>query len=221
SAADNETLRQLISDYANDILLLMEQIESLKNTLSKQKGITREIEILESFIGIARYSAVGLMIEIEEIERFPSTKKISSFFGLHPKFKQSGDKTSGIKMSKQGSAQVRAILYMVAKSALVDNRHIRKIYDRFKEQGMSHNQAMGVVMHKILRIIYGMLKSNTTYAPAYDLERQQLSVAYHRKGNDSKRSNSSSKKYKEIDLEAPISKRQRRKRKEQLSSPSS
>lgn len=221
SAADNETLRQLISDYANDILLLMEQIESLKNTLSKQKGITREIEILESFNGIARYSAVGLMIEIEEIERFPSTKKISSFFGLHPKFKQSGDKTSGIKMSKQGSAQVRAILYMVAKSALVYNGHIRKIYDRFKEQGMSHNQAMGVVMHKILRIIYGMLKSNTKYAPAYDLERQQLSVAYHRKGNDSKRSNSSSKKYKEVDLEAPISKRQRRKRKEQLSSPSS
>lgn len=221
SGADNETLRQLISGYANDIFQLMEQIEHLKNTLGKQKEITREIEILESFNGIGRYSAVGLMIEIERIDRFSSTKKMASFFGLHPKFKQSGDKTSGVRMSKQGSAEVRAILYMVAKSALIYNGHIRKIYDRFKEQGMSHNQAMGVVMHKILRIIYGMLKSNSSYVPAYDLEKQQISIAYQRKKTRDNKPVGNGTKYHEADLEAPISKRQLRKRKEQLTSPSS
>jgi transposase len=218
--ADNPALRKLISTYALDLLRLITQVEELKKDLEKQKEITREIEILESFQGIGRYSAIGLMIEIEDIQRFASTKKISSFFGVHPKFKQSGDKVIGVRMSKQGSSEVRAILYMVAKSALVYNPHIRQIYDRFKSQGMAHNEAMGVIMHKILRIIYGMLKSGSDYQPAYDLEKQQKTIEFiNQKRQQNKKDGRN--RYQQMDDEAPISKRQQRKRKEQSSSPSS
>jgi len=218
--ADNRALRKLISTYALDLLRLITQIEELKKDLEKQKEITREIEILESFQGIGRYSAIGLMIEIEDVQRFASTKKISSFFGVHPKFKQSGDKVIGVRISKQGSSEVRAILYMVAKSALVYNPHIRQIYDRFKSQGMAHNEAMGVIMHKILRIIYGMLKSGSGYQPAYDLEKQQKAIEFiNQKRQQSKKNGRN--RYQQMDNEAPISKRQLRKRKEQSSSPSS
>lgn len=217
---DNPALRKLISTYAQDLLRLVIQIDELKKDLEKQKEITKEIKILESFQGIGRYSAIGLMIEIEDIKRFDSTKKISSFFGVHPKFKQSGDKVIGVRMSKQGSSEVRAILYMVAKSALIYNPHIRQIYDRFKSQGMSHNEAMGVIMHKILRIIYGMLKSGTEYQPTYDLEKQQNAIEFiNQKRQQNKKDGRN--RYQRMDYDAPISKRQLRKRKGQSSSPSS
>ncbi len=220
SRADNQVLRNLISEYARDILTLVIQVENMKKDLEKQKEVTREIEILESFQGIGRYSAVGLMIEIEDIHRFDSSKKICSFFGVHPTFKQSGDKVIGVRMSKQGSPEVRAILYMVAKSALVYNPHIRKIYDKCKTQGMVHNKAMGVIMHKILRIIYGMLKSCSNYQPAYDLEKQQKAIEFiDRKKQQNKEDTRS--RYQREEYNAPISKRQLRKRKGQSSSPSS
>jgi transposase len=160
------------------------------------------------------------MIEIEDINRFESSKRLCSFFGVHPKFKQSGDKIAGIRMSKQGSSEMRAILYMVAKSAMVYNPHIRKIYDRFKQQGMAHNQAMGVIMHKILRIIYGMLKSKTEYVPEVDIENQQRTIASQPRTKKVQTDGKKKQRYQELSTEAPISKIELKKRKEQLSSPS-
>jgi transposase len=224
SRADNPTLRQLISVYAEDIRTLITQIEKLKKNLESQKDITQEIEILESFRGIGRYSAIGLIIEIENIFRFSSSKKLCCFFGVHPKFKQSGDKISCVRMSKQGSSDLRAVLYMVAKSAIVHNPHIRRIYDRFREQGMKYNQAMGVIMHKILRIVYGMLKSKSGYNPDYDMYRQQITAKYCTKKNSEEiieLENDKKKRFQELTIEAPISRKQLRKRKEQISSSSS
>jgi transposase len=224
SWSDNATLRQIIASYASDILNLIVQVEELKKSLETQKEITHEMQILESFRGIGRYSAIGLMIEIENISRFKNVKKLCSFFGVHPKFKQSGDKISGIRMSKAGSPEVRAVLYMVAKSALIYNPHIRKIYDRFREQGMVYNQAMGVIMHKILRIIYGMLKSKAFYDPSYDMQKQEITAKYLVNKNTKTKVETEAKnkkRYQELSIEAPISKRQVRKRKEQLTSPGS
>jgi len=219
ASVDNRVVRSIIREYAKDLNVLMEQIAELKKSLEKESNLPAEIKLLSSFPGIGTYSAIGLMIEIEDINRFSSSKKMCSFFGLHPKFKQSGDMTSGVQMSKQGSPEVRAVLFMVAKSALVFNPHIRAIYDRFRSQGMAYHQAMGVVMHKILRIVYGMLKSGNEYCPMYDQQRQQESAKY-RKGKDQKAilSCNNKRRFMTKSEEAPISKRQDRKRKEQPSS---
>ncbi len=220
SWADNASLRQIVRGYAKDIADIIQQVEGLKESLEQQKEIPTGIQTLESFPGIGRYSAIGIMIEIEDINRFESSKRLCSFFGVHPKFKQSGDKIAGIRMSKQGSSEMRAILYMVAKSALVYNPHIRRIYDRFKAQGMVHNQAMGVIMHKILRIIYGMLKSKTEYVPDVDIENQQVAIFSQRKTNKVQTDSKKKQRYQQLSTEAPISKIELKKRKEQLSSPS-
>lgn len=220
SWADNPSLRQIIRGYAKDIADIIQQVEDLKKSLEQQKEIPKGIHTIESFPGIGRYSAIGIMIEIEDINRFESSKQMCSFFGVHPKFKQSGDKTSGIRMSKQGSSEMRATLYMVAKSALLYNPHIRKIYDRFKQQGMVHNQAMGVIMHKILRIIYGMLKSQTGYIPEVDIENQQRTITSQSSTKKVQTDGIKKQRYQQLSTEAPISKIELKRRKEQLSSPS-
>jgi len=42
---------------------------------------------------------------------------------------------------------------------------------------MNRRAAIGVCMHKILRIIYGMLKNNTPFDPAIDDENQKITVS--------------------------------------------
>ena len=93
-------------------------------------------------------------------------KKIASFFGLHPVFKISGDGASGFRMSKQGRKEPRRILFMVALTAIRSNPLIREIYQDRVQQGMEKMAAIGLCMHKILRIIYVELNRYRGKTPA-------------------------------------------------------
>jgi transposase len=207
---------------ANLITSLIKQIISLTKLIDKQSKFIAdncklpEIEILKSFPGIGDYSAIGLLLNICSTEYYQSTKKLAAYFGIHPIWKQSGDGTWGMHMSKQGKKEVRNILYMVTKTAIVHNPLIKEIYARHLKKGMNKTAAIGVCMHKILRIIFGMLKNNEKFDPEKDRANSEKML------NDKKPKKLFSNKlrrYQQLDLTAPISNRQTRKRKEQEKSP--
>ncbi len=72
-------------------------------------------------------------------------------------------------MSKKGRAQPRQILYMVARSAIIHNALIKEIYINHLKMGKCKSSALGVCMHKILRIVFGMLKHQKEFDPTIDL----------------------------------------------------
>ena len=167
-----------------------------------------EVGLLSSFVGISELSAIALIIEIQTIKRFAMAKKLASFFGVHPVYKISGDGDGGFKMSKQGRTAPRQILYMIALSAIQCNPLIKEIYEKHQKQGKHNMAAMGVCMHKILRIIYGMLKNNKPFDPHIDIANRLRSV---RLKNDIPAKNTN-RRFQDYDQKAPVSRRQRKKR---------
>jgi len=129
--------------------------------------------LLTSIPGVAKQSAVQLFIEIEDVERFETSKKIVAYFGTHPMWKQSGDGTWGNHMSKKGRSEIRGVLYMCGMTAIRHDEMFKKIYSDARAVGKNHYSAMGVVMNKMLRVIYGVLKSKTKYDSAVDSKNQQ------------------------------------------------
>jgi transposase len=210
SAVDDITAN-LVTSTVKQIIRLSELIDKQSEYIADNCDLP-EIEILKSFPGIGDYSAIGLLLNICSIEYFESTKKLSAFFGLHPIWKQSGDGTWGMHMSKQGRKQVRCILYMVAKSAIVHNPYIKEIYVRQLKKGKKKKAAIGICMHKILRIVFGMLKNNEKFNPEKDRAKSEK-VLDNNKTN--KPVNNKLRRYQKLDLAAPISRRQTKKRKEQ------
>jgi transposase len=210
SAADNITGELIIS--------LVKQIISLTKLINKRSKLIAdncqlpEIELLKSFNGIGDYSAVGLILKIVSVDNFSSTKKLASFFGLHPVWKQSGDGTSGMHISKQGSREARALLYNVAFTAIRSNPLIKEIYVRHCSKGMKKIKAIVACMHKILRIIYGMLKNNEKFNPEKDKANSKKMLDNHLK---SKKVNIKLRRFQELDSDAPVSSKQYRKRKQQ------
>ena len=124
-----------------------------------------QLELFDPFKGIGIYTAIGALIEIEDVTRFASASKMSSYFGVHPVFKQSGDGSAKARMSKKGRASFRSLMYMAARNVVMYNPFFKSIYNAQRAKGMGHNQAIGVIMHKLTRIIYGMLTSNTPFDP--------------------------------------------------------
>ena len=153
------------------------------------------------------------MLNIRSVDLFEDVKKLASYFGVHPEWKQSGDKTWGFHMSKKGRSEGRAILFMIAMSAMQHNPVIKRTYSRCLARGMDKMAAMGVCMHKILRIIYGMLKSKKAFDPKID-ERN----AENTQNNPSKVKTDARRRLQSFDPVAPISRRQHKKREEQTQS---
>ena len=209
ASATDETTGKLVSAMAEQIIRMEETIRIQTQQMVKQCAIP-EIALLKTFPGISDASAIGLMLEIQSVKRFSSVKKLAAFFGLHPAFKTSGDGTSSVRMSKQGRKEPRKILFMVAMVSLTANPHIREIYEAHTEKGMKKMAAIGLCMHKILRIIYGMLKNNQAYDSQVDQENRKNRTtreATHTAKNENRR-------YEMFNQQAPISRRQNNKRKE-------
>ena len=221
----SEPIRHIISETAREILHKKRLIKAEEILLIENYKDHEQVKLLETIKGIGTASAVSIILEIENVERFGTAKQLCSFFGVHPMFKQSGDGTWGSKMSKKGRAEIRATLYMCCMSALRSNQHMRQLYDRFRSQGMKHYEAMGVIMHKMLRIIYGVLKTKTAYNPIVDLQNKasaNTKKAEHERKmqNREQEKKRTTERFSEQRNDAPISRIAAKKRKKQEASQS-
>jgi len=161
----------VIKHMVHQIMDKQRYIDQFKKHLEENcKG--EETTLLETIIGIAKYSAACLMIQIEDIHRFASPKELASYFGLHPTLKESGDKKMTSRMSKRGRPAVRATLFMCANTAVMFDPHLKAIYARHRATGKNHKQAIGIIMHKMLRIIWGVLTNGTAYNSEIDQANQ-------------------------------------------------
>jgi len=203
----------------NTITTTVSQILHLTGVINEQNKIlvdnfsTPESELLDDIPSVGIESAIGMMIEIQNIERFLSVKKLASYFGLHPVFKESGDKGSGYRMSKKGRKEPRRILYMITLNAIQNNPIISEIYKERTSKGMNNMAAIGLCMHKMLRIMYGILKNKTEFNAEIDRQNREDNKSKQKDLEPTKRK---TRRYQEYDPKAPTSRRQHKKRKEQM-----
>jgi transposase len=207
----------IIANMAEEILEKETRIKSLKKHLAENCN-GQETKLLETIKGIGSYSAASIMIQIEDISRFKTPKELASYFGLHPVLKESGDKKIVSRMSKRGRPAMRATLYMCAHTAVLYDGHLKEIYARHRAKGKAHRQAIGVVMHKMLRIVWGVLNSAKPYDCEIDKQNQirkekPIEEQQHQ-GVERKR------RLQKFDQDAPISRMAYKKRKAHAASQS-
>lgn len=217
SSKDDEatrmSIRMLVRRYRN---LEAEELELKKYLCKNIKSPT--VDLLVTIPGIAEYSACHLLVAIGDVNRFATVEKMVAFFGLHPVVKESGDKKGKSRMSKSGDSKVRATLYMCATSAVRSNAHFKEIFARCKAKGMTYDQAIGVIMHKLCRICFGILKSGKPFDAAIDKANIDKSVDAQTKheAQDMHGFTATKRRMQELTDDAPISKMHSKKRRQFL-----
>lgn len=210
ASSDSQLAHSTISDIAAYILSLGTMIDKHIRILSLTPTIQsfeQEIKRLMSFQGISYYSAYGLMLLIVAIQRFPTVDAFCAFYGVHPIKIESGDKIGQSRMSKNGPSQMRAILFMITQTAIQKDLRMKALYEKYTEAKNCKMSAIGIMMHKILRTIYGMLKHKTKYDPMVDEKNQRNSA----KNKENKKPDTN-RRFQKHDENAPISGRQAKKR---------
>ena len=214
-SVDDETTSFVIKSIVEQILQLKSKIEKHKHYLLTHYDLP-EVKLLQSFQGIGLYSAIGLIINIVSVDRFPSAKHLASYFGVHPVYKISGDGTARFCMSKRGRVVPRQILYMVARTSIICNPLIIEVYINHIKRGNTKSSALGVCMHKILRIVFGILKHQKEFDPEIDKQNRNKK----RPGKKNNTGSCTKRRYQENSLDAPVSRRQSIKRRKREQSQS-
>lgn len=219
----DEQVSRFMMLTATEILHKEDLIQRERQYLRDLYADSKQAALLCTIPGIGMDSAVALLLEIEDISRFESAKKLAAFFGISPVFKQSGDGNWGAHMSKQGRGEVRAILFMAILSGLRFNPILKEIYDRFRLKGVNHKQAAGVIMHKLLRLIYGILKSGKPFMREIDMHYQQRATQKQAVANEIASRvqlirHTSAQRFKPVFTTAPISRKNVQRRKKLLES---
>jgi len=155
------TIRDSIQDL---IKLLRSQISAMDRAVEllvlNDAALQKSVRLLRSIDGIGPLSSVTILAEIPALSSFDRARDVAAFAGLTPALAQSGTsvKRRG-HMTKEGSALLRQMLYMAALQA-VKSKHnaFHKTYQEFLQRGKAKMCALGAIMHKLIRVAFGVLK---------------------------------------------------------------
>ena len=128
------------------------------------------LELLKTFKGIGDISAITLLVEIGNIDKFCKPQQLVAFFGVDPGINQSGNFSSDCnKMSKRGTKVGRRALYAIALASIRTNKNKvpinQVIYEYYHISLDSKKKKVKLiaVMNKLLRYIFSVLKNQKPY----------------------------------------------------------
>lgn len=159
---DNPTLSLQIKQAILQIELYTEQIEEVEK-LSKQILDEMKSKLL-TIPGMSYNQATVIHGFIGDINRFNKSCQLLAYAGLDPSVYQSGNfEARSTRMSKRGNSLLRYNLVYAAHNLVLNNKTFKEYYALKRSQGKSHYCALGHVAHKLVRIIFKMLKSNVDF----------------------------------------------------------
>ena len=153
-----------IAQTIQQIELLEQQIDEIEKVI---KDTMCELHsVIMSIPGIGAIDGAMILGEIGNIDRFASPCKLLAYAGLDPTVCQSGKfKARSTKMSKRGSKMLRFALINSAWQLTLKNDTFFNYYQLKLSQGLSHYGALGHVAHKLVRVIFTLLKHNVLFDP--------------------------------------------------------
>lgn len=129
-----------------------------------QAQAAEDLALLNSIPGLSDVSSAHFLAETHG-RSFASPRQLIAFAGVDPGVDQSGQHKGRGRISKRGNRSLRRVLYLMGVAVSRVNPMFRALYDRKRAQGKPYVQAILAVVHKLIRVIYAMLRHRTTFVP--------------------------------------------------------
>jgi transposase len=129
--------------------------------------IAADRALLVTIPGVGKQTADHLLVHLRE-RNITSARQAAALSGLIPIMKESGTSVRGRpQISRQGSSRIRAALFMPAFSAIRHCKLFREQSEALQARGKSPKSAAIAVMHKMIRVAFGVLRHRTPFALDY------------------------------------------------------
>jgi transposase len=156
--------RTIIEAHLSVIDAYDEQIEKVGEKIERKILESPAAQRLLTIPGVGQYTAVVIVAEVGEVERFDEDKQPVSYAGLDPVVYQSGDKKVRGSISKEGSAPLRRALVQCANIAVRCDEYPGNFYTRLKQR-KNHQIVIVATARKMLVSIFHMFTRKELYDP--------------------------------------------------------
>ena len=163
--AKDSVVRKMLEERLEHIKKQVDKLTlSLKKLAKEDSLITHKMALLMSIPGIGETTALGLLGELPDLSTFKCAKQLAAFAGLNPSIKTSGISVKGKEIiSKTGCKELRKILFFPAMSVMRSPSPLKVFVERLREKGKKGKVIVTAVMRKMLHIVFGVLKTQTTF----------------------------------------------------------
>jgi transposase len=126
------------------------------------------MRLLRTIPGVGPFIAANLIGEIQNIERFSTSKALVAYAGLDSKIRQSGKALNSTgRLTKRGSSYLRRSLFIAASVARQNDPQFKALYDKKRSEGKAYTVATIVVARKLLTIVRAVWVSHQDYDLSY------------------------------------------------------
>ena len=159
STAVKQAFEATLQTVNEQIELLEGELDSLSDEEHKQL-----LKKITSVVGVGPKTAQALLVATGGFDHFEHDRQLAKFIGIIPISHDSG---SSVRyrgpITKKGNAELRACLYMAARSAKRFNLACKEVYERLRSRGKCHKQAMVAVMNKLIRQVFAVVKNDCSF----------------------------------------------------------
>ncbi len=141
---------------------LAAQLNEVTDRIQAAAEVLPTVRRLMTLPRVSYYTALLLWVEIGDINRFPTPKHLASYAGLVPSVHQSGQSQRHGPITRAGSPWLRWILVEAAHRAVWVSPRFRSFFYRVVRR-KGKKTAIVAVAHKLLHVIYHMLKAGRGY----------------------------------------------------------
>lgn len=148
-------------------LQLLHHLNTIVSSLENKavRLLPEEGQYLLSLKGVSPFYAAAFLAEITDIRNFATPKKLIKYTGLNVSVRNSGlFRSKENHMTKFGNRHLRYAVVMMARNLARCHPDFRSHYDKFRQRGMKHNEAIGCVATKLLKIFFYLLKKKEYYS---------------------------------------------------------
>lgn len=169
AVSQNDVLCDQPKVYAKRYQELLQQKECCINKMVLIAEQRAEYSIILSLPGIGPNTAVRLMAEIGDINRFANNKQLNAYAGIDIRRFQSGKTFYKDKINKRGNKHLRKLLFLIIQNMIKIRRygrnHIIEYYDKLKTQPYNkcHKVASIACVNKLLKLLLHLITHNIHY----------------------------------------------------------
>ena len=163
-----EALRAPLAEACLEIRDLEQRVQTCERQLQALAKQTPQVQRLKTIPGIGLLTATALVAFVGDVQRFPTARHFSSYLGLTPRERSSGQVRRLGRISKRGNPYLRTLLVQGARSVLWSAKR-KESPDRLQawalrsEKALGQNKAAVAVANKLARIAWALWRHEERY----------------------------------------------------------
>ena len=160
-------LREGMARRRADLLRLLGQLDQwvkeLDPRIEQEVARREDAQRLMTHPGVGPLTALGTVLVLGPVERFPNARHVTSYVGLIPQEESSGSRQRLGQLTKQGNRLLRFLLVEAAQTASRFDPSLRRVYRRLAFRKGSASAKVAVARKLVIRL-YIMLRDGIDYA---------------------------------------------------------